>query len=335
MLLSPAQAAIDKARRLLICPDGPLHLLTFAALTVKAGKKPVYLGQLKPLHTTFSMTVYAQTGQAFRQQRQSVVVRDKTSQVLDKLSQSVATVRQQGWKVLALGDPIYAAGGRKLALSGARSSRKKQANVNSELAGLRSRGLSLDPLPHTREEVEAIADLFKEQTVVKVGEEATKTAAIQEGEQADVIHFACHGWLDAKMPLSSGLILSQPEAMGKKASEQDNGLLQAWEIFKLRLKADLVVLSACQTGLGTEIRGEGLIGLTRAFTYAGAKSVLVSLWEINDKSTAEFMKAFYQALREGKSKVRALQAAIKKLSQKGKWQHPFFWSGFSLVGDWR
>ncbi|HLV81632.1 MAG TPA: CHAT domain-containing protein, partial [Chthonomonadaceae bacterium] len=149
----------------------------------------------------------------------------------------------------------------------------------------------------------------------------------------DALHFACHGWLDPKLPLSSGLILSQPEALGN--SEQDNGLLQAWEIFKLRLHADLVVLSACQTGLGTEIKGEGLIGLTRAFTYAGAKSVLVSLWEINDKSTAEFMTAFYQALKEGKSKDVALQQAIKKLSRHGKWRHPFFWSAFSLVGDWQ
>jgi len=253
---------------------------------------------------------------------------------LEKLGQAAAGMWQQGWKVLALGDPVYAAGGSRLAPAGARSPRKKEP-ANAELAGLRSRGLSLDPLPHTREEVKAIASLFGEQAVVRIGEEATKTVAVQESQQADVLHFACHGWLDPKIPLSSGLILSQPGAMGKNASKEDNGLLQAWEIFKLRLKADLVVLSACQTGLGTEIRGEGLIGLTRAFTYAGAKSVLVSLWEINDKSTSLFMQAFYQALREGKSKDKALQQAIKKLSRKGKWQHPFFWSAFSLVGDWR
>jgi len=339
MLLSPAQAAIDKARRLLICADGPLHLLPFAALVVKSGKKPVYLGQRKPLHTTFSMTVYAQTRQAALSRQDhpgnvAEVVREKTDQALEKLGQAAAGIWQQGWKVLAVGDPVYATGGRKLALSGARSNRKKQTG-NSELAGLRSRGLSLDPLPHTREEVEAIASLFGEQATVRTGEAATKTAAIQESEQADIIHFACHGWLDAKMPLSSGLILSQPEALGKKASEADNGLLQAFEIFKLKLKADLVVLSACQTGLGAEIRGEGLIGLTRAFTYAGAKSVLVSLWEINDASTAMFMQAFYQAVKEGKSKDKALQQAIKKMSKQGKWQHPFFWSAFSLVGDWR
>ena len=339
LLFAPAQEAIDKARRLLICPDGPLHLLPFAALVVKPGKKPVYLGQIKPLHSTFSMTVYVQSRQAASKNsvpsnKAARTATVKASKVWEKLGQAAAGVWQQGWRVLALGDPVYATGNRKLALSGARSARKKPAG-NSELAGLRSRGLSLDPLPHTREEVEAIASLFGEQATIRLGEAATKTAALKESEQADVLHFACHGWLDPKMPLSSGLILSQPEALGKKATEQDNGLLQAFEIFKLKLKAELVVLSACQTGLGTEIRGEGLIGLTRAFTYAGAKSVLVSLWEINDKSTSEFMQAFYQVLREGKSKDKALQLAIKKMSKQGKWRHPFFWSAFSLVGDWR
>jgi len=339
LLLSPAQTAIDKARRLLVCADGPLHLLPFAALVVKTDKNPVFIGQLKPMHTTFSMTVYAQIRQlssnrAGHAVKMASATREKASQALETLSHAAADLWQQGRKMLALGDPVYAPAGRQLALAGTRSTSKKPSE-NPELAGLRSRGLSLDPLPHTREEVEAIAALFSEQAVVRMGEEATKTIAIQESQQADIIHFACHGWLDAKMPLSSGLILSQPEAMGKKTTEQDNGLLQAWEIFKLRLKADLVVLSACQTGLGAEIRGEGLIGLSRAFTYAGAKSVLVSLWEIHDASTAEFMKAFYQALKQGKSKDKALQAAIKKLSKTGKWQHPFFWSAFSLVGDWR
>jgi len=339
VLPSPAQEAIHKARRLLVCADGPLHLLPFAALVVNTGKNPLFLGQLKPLHTTFSMTVYSQTRQALKDKTQqptrpALVAREKTRKAFDKITEKTTAAWQQGWKVLALGDPVYAPGGRMPALSGARSARKKRVD-NAELAGLRSRGLSLEPLPHTRDEVQAIATLFGEQATIRTGEEATKTAAIKESEQADVIHFACHGFLDALMPLSSGLILSQPEAMGKKASEADNGLLQAWEIFKLRLHADLVVLSACQTGLGAEIRGEGLIGLTRAFTYAGAKSVLVSLWEINDASTAEFMKAFYQALREGKSKDKALQQAIKKLSRQGKWRHPFFWSGFSLVGDWQ
>jgi len=338
-LLTPALNAIVKAKRLLICADGPLHLLPFAALVVKTGKKPVYLGQLKPLHTTFSMTVYTQTRQAALSpsvQSQSPAIREKerTSQTLHKLGQVTSSIWQQGLKVLALGDPVYAADGRKQALARSRSARKKQAD-NQELTGLRSRGLSLAPLPHTRDEVQAIASLFGEQAIVRTGEKATKATAIKESEEADIIHFACHGWLDAQMPLSSGLILSQPEALGKKATEQDNGLLQAWEIFKLKLKAELVVLSACQTGLGAEIRGEGLIGLTRAFTYAGAKSVVVSLWEINDASTAMFMQAFYQAMKEGKSKDKALQQAIKKMSKQGNWQHPFFWSAFSLVGDWR
>ena len=203
------------------------------------------------------------------------------------------------------------------------------------MAALRSRGLTLEPLPHTREEVQAIGQLFGDAASIKVGEQATKAAIREESGEADILHFACHGFLDAKMPLSSGLILSQPEALGKKATDGDNGLLQAWEIFEsVKLKADLVVLSCCQSGLGQELKGEGLIGLTRAFTYAGAKSLLVSLWEIHDQSTAAFMQHFYTALRVGQSKDRALQTAIKQMSRHPRWRHPFYWAPFLLHGDW-
>ena len=118
--------------------------------------------------------------------------------------------------------------------------------------------------------------------------------------------------------------------------EEDNGLLQAYEVFEhVRLNADLVVLSACQTGLGREMRGEGLIGLTRAFLYAGANSVVVSLWEVSDASTAALMKEFYQELRKGTSKDVALQKAQMAVRGHPKWQHPFYWAPFILVGDWQ
>jgi CHAT domain-containing protein/Tfp pilus assembly protein PilF len=341
LLLAPVQSHIRKAERLLLCPDGPLHVLPFAALINRSGRKPRYLGQEKPLHTTFSMTVYAQ---ATQQPTTTTTLPQPQPQCqtspLQSVGAAISSALRQAHRIWALGDPLYAPGqGAKPATAGVRSGRKPSRSTTSaepsaEVSALRSRGLSLHPLPHTRNEVETIGELFGADAIVRTGEQASKTTAKQESGDADIVHFACHGWLDGKMPLSSGLILSQPEALGKKAKADDNGLLQAWEIFEqVKLKADLVVLSCCQSGLGQEVRGEGVIGLTRAFTYAGARSVLVSLWEIHDASTAEFMKQFYTALKAGASKDEALQAAIQVMSAHPRWSHPFYWAAFLLHGD--
>src|SRR4051812_13070584 len=127
-------------------------------------------------------------------------------------------------------------------------------------------------------------------------------------------------------------VLSIPERL---QDGRDNGLLQAWEIFEqMRLDADLVVLSGCRTGLGQEVSGEGLLGLTRAFQYAGAHSVLASLWSVDDRRTAQLMKCFYEHLVSGASKDRALQMAQIELL-RARSAPPFYWAGFSLIGDWQ
>src|SRR6185295_587152 len=127
------------------------------------------------------------------------------------------------------------------------------------------------------------------------------------GTDARYLHFACHGTLDEHFPLNSAIALTIPE---KPAEGQDNGLLQAWEVFDhVRLDADLVTLSACKTGLGKEMGGEGLLGLMRAFQYAGARSVMGTLWAINDKSTTRLMRRFYGHLKAGRSRDEALRAA--------------------------
>jgi CHAT domain-containing protein len=134
------------------------------------------------------------------------------------------------------------------------------------------------------------------------------------------------------MPLNSALALTIREDPGEG---QDNGLLQAWEIFeRMRLDAELVTLSACDSALGREAGGEGLVGLTRAFQYAGARSVVASLWSVADRSTAELMRSFYGQLKAGKSKDEALRAAQMEL-MRGRFSHPFYWAGFQLAGDWR
>jgi CHAT domain-containing protein len=108
------------------------------------------------------------------------------------------------------------------------------------------------------------------------------------------------------------------------------------EIYNLRLPADVVVLSACQTGLGKEIKGEGLIGLTRGFMYAGAKSIVASLWQVDDLATAELMKVFYRGvLKEKLPPSAALRAAQLELMKKSRWSSPYFWSAFTIQGDWK
>jgi len=194
------------------------------------------------------------------------------------------------------------------------------------------RGLSLDSLPSSRKEIEGIASLFSEARTF-LGSDATEEKAKAIAPQARFVHFACHGLLDERSPLDSALALTIPE---KPAPGQDNGLLQAWEIFEsVRLDADLVTLSACDSGLGKEMGSEGLIGLTRAFQYAGARSVLASLWSVADNSTAELMKRFYGYLRQGKSKDEALRAAQVELIHLPAFSHPYHWAAFQLVGDWQ
>ncbi|HEX3129852.1 MAG TPA: CHAT domain-containing protein [Thermoanaerobaculia bacterium] len=219
-----------------------------------------------------------------------------------------------GESLAAFGDPVY---------------RSKTPATPAGVHGAGRPGLALVRLPFSGREVKAIAGLFP-QARIYLGADATEERVKSLGPETRLVHFACHGVLDERFPLNSALALSVP---GQKSEGRDNGLLQAWEIFEsVRLDADLVTLSACDTALGREMGGEGLIGLTRAFQYAGARSVLASLWSIADSSTARFMQSFYGNLRKGMSKDEALRAAqIEHI----KGTHPFHWAAFQLTGDWR
>jgi CHAT domain-containing protein/tetratricopeptide (TPR) repeat protein len=190
----------------------------------------------------------------------------------------------------------------------------------------------LPPLPAAREEVRALASLYGGDAVTYVGAAATERRVKSLGAAPRYIHFACHSLLDRRFPLDSALALSVPAV----ADQDDNGLLQAWEIFeRLRIDADLVTLSACETGLGRDAAGEGLIGLTRAFQYAGARSIVASLWAVSDRSTAELMARFYALLRAGRPKDVALQTAQRELLRSRDFAHPYHWAAFELIGDWR
>jgi CHAT domain-containing protein/tetratricopeptide (TPR) repeat protein len=221
---------------------------------------------------------------------------------------------------------------------------------------------SLGPLPSSRLEVEAIADLFSGGAYL--GSEATEERAKDLDRNIDYLHFACHGFADDRAPLDSHLVLSPGRERGR-----EDGILQGWEIFEeMRLGAELVTLSGCETGVsGGELGGEGLTGLTRAFQYAGSRTVLASLWSVSDSSTAALMTRFYHHLRSGLPKDEALRAAQRdmvrgeaRLSSASPWtvltrlveplwggegrrtepappdlSHPYHWAAFQLTGDWR
>jgi CHAT domain-containing protein len=173
----------------------------------------------------------------------------------------------------------------------------------------------------------------KEQGFKALDFQASKPAAMSADlGQHRIVHFATHGLLNSQHPELSGVVLS---LVDEKGQPQD-GFLRLHEIYNLNLPAELVVLSGCRTGLGKEIKGEGLIGLTRGFMYAGAARVLVSLWDVSDVATAELMKRLYRGmLKDGLRPAAALRAAQLSLLKQRRWSAPYYWAGFVLQGEWR
>lgn len=166
-----------------------------------------------------------------------------------------------------------------------------------------------------------------------LGDAATEERARAVSRGVSVVHFALHGITNDRLPLNSALALSISDRPDPKGA---NGLLQAWEIYdNIRLDADLVTLSACETAIGKEMRGEGLIGLSRAFLFAGARSVLASLWKVTDRSTSELMVRFYTSFRKHAAKDEALRDAQLHAINSGTYAHPYYWAAFQLYGDWK
>jgi CHAT domain-containing protein len=150
--------------------------------------------------------------------------------------------------------------------------------------------------------------------------------------QYQILHFATHGFLDTEHPELSGIVLTMVDRNGG----QKNGVMPLHDIYNLDLSAELTVLSACQTALGKDIKGEGLVGLTHSFISAGSKSVVASLWKVDDRATAILMADFYNSmLRQGMPTGAALRAAKLKMMHDKRWSSPYFWAGFVLQGEYR
>ena len=149
-------------------------------------------------------------------------------------------------------------------------------------------------------------------------------------DQYRLLHFATHGMLNSRTPELSGLVFSLVDGNGQRQT----GVLRLNDIYNLKLSADLVVLSACRTGLGKEVSGEGAVSLARGFMYAGAPRVISSLWAVNDLAASELMERFYQQMLVGsKTPAAALRAAQLALWKEKRWQSPYFWAGFVLQGE--
>ncbi|HEX9731838.1 MAG TPA: CHAT domain-containing protein [Thermoanaerobaculia bacterium] len=319
-LIAPAEDALADAERILLVPDGPLHLLPFRALGHFTGGGYRYLVEWKPIHSALSATVYAElTGSRGRPHG--------------------SRPRDSRPALAAFGDPVY---------PGEASPGPAATAAALRLRSVTERRGGWSPLPSTRREVQGVAALYPEDlTEVYLGAAATeeRVKAVSERDPR-TLHFATHGFVDDRSPLDSGLVLSVPERL---AEDRDNGLLQSWEVLEsLRLDADLVVLSGCETGRGEIRGGEGLIGLTRAFQIAGARSVVATSWQVEDAVTAELMIRFHRHLRSGKPKDEALRAAQLELIRGpirvddgggGRVEKdastPYFWAAFELTGDHR
>ncbi|MEM7350911.1 MAG: CHAT domain-containing tetratricopeptide repeat protein [Acidobacteriota bacterium] len=194
-------------------------------------------------------------------------------------------------------------------------------------------------LPHAGLEAESILALAGEraetpaQLLNKVGPDASRELVLSGGVAGyRIVHFATHGWIDERHPSLSGIVLSRFDAAGR----QLQGFLRVHEIERLDLPADLVVLSACRTGLGATVRGEGVVGMARAFFQAGVRRLVASFWRVDDRATAAFMQRFYRHLLiDGQTAASALANAQRWMRTETEWREPYYWGAFGLQGDWR
>jgi CHAT domain-containing protein len=306
-LLAPAESDFASADRLLIVADGPLHRLPFAALERETAEgERQRLLEWKPIHFAPSAAIYRE-----------VVARRRAREPRDDRI------------LLAFGDPIYQGenGADPLSPWAVRS------------LALRGSSFRLEPLPGTRREVLEVGDLFRSHhaTVrVLLGEKASEVHAKASAGDATHLHFAVHGVVDGEQPEHSFLALSVPPLREQRG---ENGMLEAWEIVDaLSNEAELVTLSACETAIGLERSGEGPVSLSRAFFAAGARSVLATLWKVDDAATADLMIRFYRHLLSGSSKDEALRAAQLDVLRDGSHRTrsaPYYWAGFQISGDFR
>jgi CHAT domain-containing protein len=310
MILAPAVADLG-AKRLVVIADGALQYVPFAALAVNGSKRPLVMD-----HEVVSLP----SASALAVQRQSLANRKPAP---------------KGIAVIA--DPVFSAGDPRFRSSApATATVRNTANdtrIIEHLSGGPGGQLSIRRLPFTRHEADQILAVAPAGANFKALDFRANRSVATSGElsQYRYVHFATHGYVDTTRAGLSAIVLSMVDEQG---NPQD-GFLRTHDIYNLKLPAELVVLSACETGLGKEVKGEGIEGLTRGFMYAGARRVIVSLWNVNDKATASLMQRLYVGmLRGGKTPAAALRAAQMEMLRTTQWQSPYYWAAFVMQGEW-
>jgi CHAT domain-containing protein len=313
MVIAPA-ASVLGGKRLVVAPDGALQRLPFAMLPMPGSPEPLLASH-------------------------EIVVLPSASALA--VLRSELAGRKPAPKMLAIfADPVFDRSDPRAGRAGATIAQAAPLESSRILEHLAEpgEGASAMPkiprLPFTLQEAEQILQVARDPSNLKaVGFGASRAAAISgQLSQYRYVHFATHGYLDTERPSLSALVLSQID----QNNQPLDGFLRVNDIYNTRLSAELVVLSACQTGLGKEVRGEGLMGLTRAFLYAGAPRVVVSLWNVNDRATAGLMSSLYRGmLRDGKRPPAALREAQLEVRKQKQWESPYYWAAFVQHGEWK
>jgi CHAT domain-containing protein/Tfp pilus assembly protein PilF len=324
MVLGPVRSLIA-GKRLLIVSDGALQYIPFAALPEPTTNRPG-----KPLILNHE------------------IINLPSASVLAELRRQSATRASPPKSVAVLADPVFNAQDRRVSNYTTiaivpRGTQNTDSSLNrltrsaadvSNRKATRTGEFRFERLLYTRKEADAILSVTPTGTAMKALDfQANRATALSPAlAQYRVVHFATHGLLDSKHPELSGLVLSLVNKQGKP----QDGFLELQDIYNMNLPVDLVVLSGCKTGLGEEINGEGLIGLTRGFMYAGASRVMASLWGVSDWATSELMERFYRAMEQQHMRpAAALRTAQIQMWKQNTWKSPYYWAAFQIQGEWR
>ncbi len=293
-------------QNLIIVPDGALGRVPFSALALPATKKSGPPGVTSALILEHRILLVP------------------SASALALLHENRRSSSPEPGGVLVVADPVVSADDPRLAGT-------TPSNHVEGTSGPRSGATGLERLRFAEREAEAVVAALRPEPATRLlGFDATREAILDDGRRPPrVAHFATHGLADPQDPDLSALVLS----LFDRSGQATDGLLRAPEIARLHFPAQLVVLSACKTGLGRQLRGEGTLGLSRGFVAAGARVVLASLWEVDDRATAELMTRFYASLAApGTSPMAALQRAQLAMATSGRWQDPRYWAGWIVQG---
>ncbi len=318
-LLSISVIQKTNAKRLVIVADGSLQYIPFAIL------------QSPKSQISGTKSENGTANSEFKTQNSELII--NKYEIINLPSASTIFALREDLKgripaqksVAIFADPVFRANDSRI--------QPKVKDSNLQLT-VDKRTAEFVRLQFSRQEAEYISQLVQPKERFLAIDFSANRTTVQNTElsQYRIIHFATHGLLDSNNPELSGLVFSLFDEKGKSVE----GFLRLHEIYNIKLNANLVVLSACQTALGKEIRGEGLVGLTRGFMYAGAPRVTASLWRVDDRATAELMKRYYQAmLKEKMLPASALRLAQLSLMKDVRWSAPYYWAAFVLQGEWR